>query len=60
MHPAAIMRQGYALALSKFHFIQGRSLMFFESWVLDWFAILSLSTIGLTLIVYLAERARGR
>lgn len=27
--------------------------MFFDSWVLDWFAILNLSTLGLTLIIIL-------
>lgn len=33
--------------------------MFFDSWVLDWFAILNLATIGLALVVWMIDRARN-
>lgn len=31
--------------------------MFFESWVLDWFAILNIATLAMTAVVYIAKEA---
>jgi|TARA_R110002072_G_scaffold97728_5_gene214909 hypothetical protein len=33
--------------------------MFFASWVLDWFVILNLATLGVTLAVYLLGSRRA-
>lgn len=33
--------------------------MFFDSWVLDWFAILNLATVGLAFVAWLIDRGRN-